>query len=105
MGWIKRQVTARLFDAVRGALPHLSDTERQALESGDVWWDAEILSGKPDWERLEAVAGVQFTEAEQAFLDGPVERLCEMIDDWAITFEYRRLPEEIWDFIRQERFL
>lgn len=105
MSWIKRQVTARLFDAVRGALPHLSETERQALEAGDVWWDAEILSGKPDWARLEAVAGVQFTEAEQAFLDGPVEQLCEMIDDWAITFEYRRLPVEIWDFIKKERFL
>ncbi len=85
-------------------LPPVSRTEQEALDSGDVWWDAELFSGKPNWNRLYGLASFSLTPEEQAFIDGPTEQLCEMIDDWKITHELLDLPEEIWDFIKKERF-
>lgn len=85
-------------------LPSVSRTEQEALDSGDVWWDAELFSGKPDWGRLYGLATHRLSDEEQAFLDGPVEQLCEMIDDWKITHEWLDLPEDIWAFIKKERF-
>ncbi|HEC04655.1 MAG TPA: acyl-CoA dehydrogenase [Thiothrix sp.] len=85
-------------------LPPVSKTEQEALDSGDVWWDAEIFSGKPNWNRLYGLASSSLTAEEQAFLDGPTEQLCHMIDDWQISHELLDLPQELWDFIKQERF-
>ena len=33
-------------------LPTMSATEREALEAGTVWWDGELFTGKPDWNKL-----------------------------------------------------
>ncbi|MEE9303148.1 MAG: acyl-CoA dehydrogenase [Thiotrichaceae bacterium] len=85
-------------------LPPVSQTEQEALDSGDVWWDAEIFSGKPNWNRLYGLAASSLTPEEQAFIDGPTQRLCEMIDDWKISHELLDLPEDIWEFIKKERF-
>lgn len=90
---------------MKAALPAISETERQALEVGDVWWDAELLSGKPDWARLVVAAGkFELNADEQAFVDGPVAELCAMIDDWEINFERRQLPDEIWAFLKEKQF-
>ncbi|SHI98240.1 acyl-CoA dehydrogenase [Wenxinia saemankumensis] len=85
-------------------LPRLSDTEAEALNAGEVWWDADLFSGDPDFDRLHAVEASRLTEEEQAFLDGPCETLCGMIDDWRINQETADLPEEVWDFLRREKF-
>jgi acyl-CoA dehydrogenase len=85
-------------------MPPISETEQQALNAGEVWWDAELLSGKPDWSRLLDMGSPSLSEEEQAFIDGPVEQLCQMIDDWEINFEYRDLPPEIWNFLKQNKF-
>ena len=98
------QITRRLFGWARRALPRLSATERQALEIGDVWWDRALFSGSPDWRELLATPAPGLSERELAFLDGPCSRLCDMLDDWRITFELRDLPPEVWDFLRAERF-
>ena len=82
----------------------MSDTEREALEAGDVWLDAELFTGNPDWRHLLDTSRPQLSAEEQAFMDGPVEELCGMIDDWKITWEDGDLPPEAWDFIRQNRF-
>ncbi len=82
----------------------MSDTEREALEAGDVWLDAELFTGNPDWRHLLDTPRPQLSAEEQAFMDGPVEELCGMIDDWKITWEDGDLPPEAWDFIRQNRF-
>src|SRR5690606_10662399 len=84
-------------------LPRLGDTERIALEAGTVWWDAELFSGRPGWKTLLGYPLPPMSAEEQAFLDGPVETLCRMIDDWDIQ-QRRDLPPEVWDFIRRERF-
>jgi acyl-CoA dehydrogenase len=82
----------------------MSETERAAIEAGDVWWDAALFSGTPDWRLLLATPPARLSDEEQEFLDGPVEQLCAMIDDWLVRFELFDLPEEAWSFIRQNRF-
>lgn len=85
-------------------MPAMSQTEREALEAGDTWWDAELFTGKPDWHKLMSLPAAQLTQEEQAFIDGPVETLCCMLDDWDITFKRRDLPSEVWDYIKQNKF-
>ncbi len=100
----QRQVTTRLLRQFQKVIPPMSRTEREALEAGSVWWDAELFSGRPHWERLLATPPARLSPREQAFLDGPVETLCQMLDDWRITHEEKDLPEEVWDYLRKHRF-
>lgn len=97
-------VTDRLFDWFRKVLPAMSSTEREALESGTTWWDAELFSGRPDWRKLMQHPKPALSAEERAFLDGPVEELCRMLDQWQIGQD-QDLPREAWDFIRNNRFL
>src|SRR5437879_10635341 len=92
-----------IFSRARGVLPPVSDTERQALEAGDVWWDADLFTGNPDWSKLLAYPQAVLTAEEKTFLDGPVDELCAMLDDWKINWEWRDLPGEAWDFIKREK--
>lgn len=91
----------RLF---RSIMPPVSATEREALEAGSVWWEAELFSGKPDWDKLLAMNPPQLSAEEQAFIDGPVEELCNMINDWEITEKLHDMPEEVWEFIKSNGF-
>ncbi|NVK41236.1 MAG: acyl-CoA dehydrogenase [Oceanospirillaceae bacterium] len=102
--WRRRHISGPLLQRIRRLLPPISRTEREALEAGGLWWDAELLSGKPDWQRLLDIGSPRLTDAEQAFLDGPVEALCAMVDDWQISFEQRALPDEIWSFLADNGF-
>ncbi|MEX2367685.1 MAG: acyl-CoA dehydrogenase family protein, partial [Pseudohongiellaceae bacterium] len=86
------------------ALPSLGDTEQIALKAGGVWWEGELFSGKPDWSQLLDFKVQALSETEQAFLDGPVEELCRLIDDWQISQD-RDLSPEVWRFIKQNKFL
>ncbi|MDX1514383.1 MAG: acyl-CoA dehydrogenase, partial [Gammaproteobacteria bacterium] len=97
-------VTRRVYDVFRRVMPPMSPTEREAIGAGTVWWDAELFSGAPRWEKLLAVPAPALTEEERAFLDGPVEELCAMVDDWKVTHELKDLPPEVWSFIRKNRF-
>jgi len=98
-------VTAPLFGLFRKVLPPMSDTEREALEAGSVWWDADLFSGNPDWKKMLAYPQAKLTAEEQAFVDGPTEQLCGMLDEWAISDEHMDLPPEVWKFIREKGFL
>jgi acyl-CoA dehydrogenase len=97
-------ISDRVFGLYRKVMPSMSPTEREALEAGTVWWDGELFSGRPRWRRLLRVKPPGLSEPEQAFLDGPVEELCHMLDDWKICDTHRKLPEPIWNFLRKERF-
>lgn len=92
-----------LMNALRGQVPQMSDTERVALEAGDVWIDGELFSGRPDFRRILAEPYPDLTEAERAFLDGPVEEVCRKTDPEDIA-RTRRLPEEVWELLREHRF-
>jgi acyl-CoA dehydrogenase len=84
-------------------LPRISGTERAALEAGDVWVDRDLFSGRPDLRKLASQPWPHLTDEELAFLDGPVEELCELVDDWQCWRE-RDLRAEAWDYIKRERF-
>ena len=100
----KQYITKPLLGFYSKILPPLSQTERIALESGSVGFEGELFSGKPDWSKLLSQPAPQLTDEEQAFLDGPVEQLCTMINDWEITHVHADLPPELWDFIKQRKF-
>jgi acyl-CoA dehydrogenase len=97
-------LTPPLFALFKRMLPPLSATEREALESGSVGWDGELFSGHPDWQKLLSLPAPSLTPAEQAFLDGPVEKLCAMLDDWQIVEHDKDLPPQVWEFLKTERF-
>jgi acyl-CoA dehydrogenase len=89
----------------RRILPQVSQTEREALEAGTVWWDGELFSGSPDWNKLLAYPKPRLSAAEQAFIDGPLCELCEMLNDWQITHEMTDMPPPVWQFIKDHGFL
>lgn len=100
---VRRVISARVLGPVAGALPRIGETERIALEAGSVWFDGELFSGKPDWRALLNFEMPPLTAEEQAFIDGPTERLCRMIDDFQIA-QQRDLPDDVWAFIKEHRF-
>jgi acyl-CoA dehydrogenase len=100
----REKITKPLLAIYRKMLPSMSDTEREALEAGSVWWDGQLFSGMPDWDVLMSTPTPKLSDEEQAFLDGPCEELCRMLDDWAICHEHADMPEEVWDFIIENKF-
>ncbi len=102
---LRRALLSRpLLGLFRKVLPSTSQTEREALEAGTVWWDGELFSGRPNWQKLLAEPAPALTTEEQAFLDGPVEELCRMLDDWKVYKELHDLPPEVWRFIKDKGF-
>src|SRR2546421_2156629 len=101
----RKLVTDRVLALYRRILPDMSQTEKEAIDAGTVWWDGDLFSGRPDWDKLLAVPAPQLSQEEQAFLDGPVEELCGLCDDWEITHEHQDLPPHIWQFIKDKGFL
>ncbi len=102
---LRRFVLSRpLLTLFKRMLPPLSETEREALEAGTIGWDGQLFSGDPDWKQLLSYPAPRLTAAEQAFLDGPVEELCRMLDDWRITDRDKDLPPHVWQFLKQQRF-
>jgi len=97
-------ITAPLMKFYRQILPPLSQTERIALESGTVGFEGELFSGKPAWDTLLSQPKPVLTADEQAFLDGPVEDLCKMINDWEITHVHADLTPELWDYVKRNKF-
>src|SRR5271169_6799442 len=85
-------------------LPTMSSTEREALDAGTVWWDGELFTGGPNWQKLMSAKAPALTPTEQAFLDGPCEELCAMLDDWDITHRRADLPASVWSFIKSQGF-
>ncbi|MGE5154481.1 MAG: acyl-CoA dehydrogenase [Bdellovibrio bacteriovorus] len=99
----RRLVTGPLLRQFRRVIPPLSATEREAIRAGGTWWDAELFTGRPRWERLLRLPPARLSAEEEAFLAGPVDRLCRLLDDWRITHEDLDLPPEVWELIRRER--
>jgi acyl-CoA dehydrogenase len=104
MNFRRDTITKPIFSWARGVLPSMSDTEREALEAGDVWWDADLFTGNPDWAKLLSNPPATLTEEEKAFLNGSVDELCAMLDDWKINWEWRDLPPEAWEYIKAKKF-
>ncbi len=103
---LRRAVLSRpIFATYRKVLPQMSDTERDALEAGTVWWEGELFRGKPDWQKLHAYPQPKLTAAEQSFMDNEVEEACRLVNDWKVTHELYDLPNEAWRYIKDKGFL
>jgi len=103
---IKRKyVTLPAYSALKGMMPTISDTEREALQAGTIGWDAELFSGTPDFAKLRRVAPITLTDEERAFLDGPTNELCRLLDDWRIRHTLHDIPDDIWRFVCDNGFL
>ena len=100
----KALISRPFLKAYLRMLPTMSSTERDALEAGGVWWDGELFTGKPDWKKLLDTKPAALTAEEQAFLDGPAEELCAMVNDFDVTHRRADLPPEAWEFIKRQRF-
>ena len=97
-------ITRPFLRTYKRLLPSMSSTEKEALEAGTVWWDGELFTGGPRWDKLMSAHAPRLTAEEQAFLDGPCEELCRMLDEFDITHRRADLPPHVWDFIKSKGF-
>ncbi len=102
--WRRRFISRYLLNFYRRFMPTMSRTEREAIASGTVTWEGDLFRGNPDWYKFLALPSSVLTTEEQAFIDGPVELLCHMINDWDITHHRADLPLEMWSFIKEQGF-
>ena len=101
----RRLLSDALLRWFRRVLPQVSQTEQEALDAGTVWWEGELFRGRPDWALLHGFPAPALTPDERAFIDGPVQTLCAMLDDWEVSHELNDLPPDAWRYIRQNGFL
>lgn len=99
-------VTAPLMKAAAALdlLPTIGERERVALEAGTSWLEADVLSGRPDFKAMLQDPYPDLRQDEREFLEGPVNELCRMVDDWEVH-RTKDLPQEAWSYIKDERFL
>jgi len=103
--WRMRWISEPMLKLFRRVTPSMSDTEREALDAGSVWWDGELFSGRPKWKKLRNLPLQKLSVEEQAFINGPLETLCQMLNDWEITDQHQDLPTEVWQYIKDNGFL
>jgi len=102
---LRRAVLTRpIFATYRTVLPRMSDTEREALEAGTVWWEGELFRGDPDWRKLHSCPAPRLSAIEQAFLANEAEEACRRVDDWQVTHELHDLPEDAWRYLKDKGF-
>ncbi|MDN3682687.1 acyl-CoA dehydrogenase FadE [Vibrio tapetis subsp. quintayensis] len=97
-------ISAKALTVFKKVLPAMSTTEKEALDAGTVWWEAELFRGKPDWRKLEEIKPSELSEEERAFIDGPVNEVCAMTNDYQVTHELADLPPEIWQYLKDHKF-
>jgi len=102
--WRQQYLSGPFLQQYLRMVPTLSDTEQVALEAGTVGWEGELFAGKPDWKKLQDLPFPELSVEEQAFIDGPVEELCDMLNDWEITHRDADLNPATWEFLKRQKF-
>ncbi|WP_158968671.1 acyl-CoA dehydrogenase FadE [Paraglaciecola sp. L3A3] len=100
----KKYISSPILKLYKQIMPEMSSTEKDAIDAGTVWWDGELFSGNPNWQTLHNIPQARLTAEEQAFLDGPVEQVCGMNDDWHVTHKETDLSAEVWQFLKDNKF-
>ncbi|ASP49738.1 acyl-CoA dehydrogenase FadE [Cognaticolwellia beringensis] len=100
----KQYISNPLLTMFRGIMPEMSETEQEAIDAGTTWFEAELFRGTPDWKKLHNYPKPRLSAEEQAFLDGPVEEVCRMTDDWQTTHELADLTPEVWQYLKDNKF-
>ena len=98
-------LTGPIFAIYKKLLPAMSQTEKEALEAGTVWWEGELFSGRPNWQTLLEYPQPKLTAVEQAFLDNECEALCAMVSDWDTTQIHHDLAPDAWAYVKEKGFL
>jgi acyl-CoA dehydrogenase len=100
----KQYISSPILKMYKKIMPEMSSTEKDAIDAGTVWWDGELFSGNPNWQALHNIPQARLTAEEQAFLDGPVEEVCGMNDDWEVTHKLTDLSPDVWQFLKDHKF-
>ncbi len=100
-----KHISRPAFAWFKNVLPSISKTEQEAIDAGTVWWDGEIFSGRPKWQKLLDLPAPSFTKEEQAFIDGPANTLCAMVDNWDINHNTSAIPADVEAYIKEQGFL
>ncbi|MGP6257798.1 acyl-CoA dehydrogenase FadE, partial [Aeromonas salmonicida subsp. salmonicida] len=100
----RNQLTKPLFKIYKSIMPEMSRTEKEAIEAGTTWWEADLFAGNPNWKKLHAIPVSVLSTEEQAFMDGPVENVCRMVNDWEVTHERADLSPEVWQYLKDNKF-
>lgn len=100
----KRYLSDPAFKLFKKVLPPLSNTEKEAMEAGSVWWDGELFSGDPQWQTLLNYPKSSLSDEEQRFIETKLQTLLSMLNDFNIVQQQKDLPEEVWQFLRREKF-
>lgn len=100
----QRCLTRPLLKLYRKIMPEMSSTEKDAIDAGTTWWEGDLFCGAPDWQKLHNFPVPRLSAEEKAFLEGPVEELLAMTDDWHITHERADLPPEIYQYLKDKGF-
>ena len=101
----EKHLSKPIFTWFKNVLPEISETEQEAIDAGTVWWDGELFSGKPEWNKLLSMPKPSFSDEEQAFIDGPVKELCAMVDNWEVNHNTTVIPAKVEKFIKDNGFL
>ncbi|MBW3694378.1 acyl-CoA dehydrogenase [Vibrio sp. T187] len=97
-------ISQKALKVFKKVLPAMSQTEKEALDAGTVWWEAELFKGKPQWNKLHKISAPSLSKEEQDFLDGPVNEVCAMVNDYQVTHELADLPPEVWQYLKDHKF-
>jgi len=100
----KQYISEPILKRYKKIMPEMSSTEKDAIDAGTVWWDGEIFSGNPNWQTLHNIPQARLTAEEQTFLNGPVEEVCRMCDDWEVTHKNADLSAEVWQYLKDNKF-
>ncbi|MGB7994703.1 MAG: acyl-CoA dehydrogenase FadE [Photobacterium halotolerans] len=90
--------------AFKGVMPEMSRTEKEAIDAGTVWWEADLFRGAPDWNKLHDIPAPRLSAEEKAFLEGPVNEVCRMVNDFEVTHDMADLPPEVWQYLKDKKF-
>ena len=97
-------ITKPAFNTLSKVMPTIGDTEREAIEAGTTWFEADLFAGKPDWDKFSHINFSTLTEEEQSFIDNEVTELCSQIDEWKVNHELKDLSEQTWTFLKEKGF-
>ena len=100
----QQHITKPLLKLYRKIMPEMSTTEKEAIDAGTTWWEGDLFRGNPDWHKLHNFPKPRLSAEEQAFLDGPVETVLKMVDDWHVTHERTDLSPEVYNYLKDQGF-
>jgi acyl-CoA dehydrogenase len=100
----QQYISAPGLKAFKKIMPEMSRTEEEAIEAGTTWWEADLFCGTPDWQKLHNYPQPRLSAEEQAFMDGPVDEVCKITNDWATTHEDADLSPEVWQYLKDNKF-